>query len=95
MTRFVTPDEARALSAPAVQRAMVRINESLCDGERTFCVLEPLLADLCTGLRAVGWVVDVGRRDGDFVWIAVREREYSEAMLERVGKQVLTMRGER
>lgn len=94
MIRFVTPDEAEALSAPAVQRAMRQINAALCAGERTLCVLEPLLADLCTGLRAAGWVVDVGRRDGDFVWFSVRRCEYSDAILERVGKQVMAMRGE-
>lgn len=95
MNRFVTPDEARALSAPAVQHATRVINEALCDGERTFCVLEPLLADLCAGLRAVGWIVEVGRRDGDFVWISVRERTFSEALVEQIGKGVLAMRGER
>jgi hypothetical protein len=94
MNRFVTPNEAAALSAPAVQRAMLRINEALCDGERTLCVLEALLADLCAGLRAASWIVEVGRRDGDFVWISVREREYSEAYLEQLG-DTIAKRGER
>jgi hypothetical protein len=95
MNRFVTPDEAEALSAPAVQRAMRVINEALCNGERRFMVLEPLLEPLCAGLRAAGWVVEPGMRTVEHAWFAVSKCSYAESYLERMGARVIAMRGER
>jgi hypothetical protein len=95
MNRFVTPDEAEALSAPAVQRAMRVINEALCNGERAFTVLEPLFDALCNGLRAAGWVVVPVGRTIEHASFTVSKRHHAESYLERMGARVIAMRGER
>lgn len=95
MNRFLTPDEAAALSEPAVQRAMVVINEALCKGERRFTVLDPLFDGLCIGLRAAGWVVVSQSRSVEYATFTVQRREYSEEYLAQEGARVMAMRGER
>jgi predicted small integral membrane protein len=91
MNRFLTPDEVRALSEPAVQKEIQLINAAMCRGDRSFISAHTAFFDaVAVGLRSAGWDVTVAREILDTTWFNVSPRNVTAADAERHGAELLS-----
>lgn len=89
---ILTPAEVAALSGPAVQDAVRKINHGLRGGERSFTVLVGVWPAVETALAMSGWSAKVGYQCDTFVMATLtpnEQQEPTDEALEKLGSETI------
>lgn len=96
--RFLTPQEAIALSGPVLQEEIARANKYLVAGDRELAFKRPLWPVIRAGLEAAGWECEQIRdlAWSQYVWVHLLPAPADEAMAaayEAVAAEAPALRG--